>query len=109
MAASETAKRSIIRGCKYQAIARVIQHDEARLSVGKFIRGDLVGVAATRIPRRRTELGARCIADTTLTVRTSGTRLRQRALRGRGERLLPVAEHRAVPQRSPLLAGTGFS
>jgi len=38
MAASETAKRSIIRGCKYQAIARVIQHDEARLSVGKFIR-----------------------------------------------------------------------
>lgn len=38
MAASETAKRTIIRSCKFQPIARVIQHDEARLSVGKFIR-----------------------------------------------------------------------
>ncbi len=28
MAASEVAKRSIIRGCKYQSIARVVQHDE---------------------------------------------------------------------------------
>jgi hypothetical protein len=38
MAASETARRSIVRGCKYQPIARVIQHDEAKLSVGKFFR-----------------------------------------------------------------------
>lgn len=38
MAASETAKRSIVRGCKYQPRARVIQHDEAKSIVSKFIR-----------------------------------------------------------------------
>jgi hypothetical protein len=38
MAASETAKRSVIGGCKYQTLARVFQHDEARAAVGKFIR-----------------------------------------------------------------------
>jgi hypothetical protein len=38
MAASETAKRTIVRGCKYQPIARVVQHDEAKLTVSKFIR-----------------------------------------------------------------------
>lgn len=38
MAASEVAKRSIVRNCKYQPIVRVIQHDEAKLSVAKFIR-----------------------------------------------------------------------
>lgn len=38
MAASETVKRSIVRGCKYQPIARVIQHDEAKVAVSRFIR-----------------------------------------------------------------------
>lgn len=37
MAASETAKRTIVRNCKYQPIARVIQHDEAKAIVSKFI------------------------------------------------------------------------
>src|SRR5438876_804944 len=45
MAASETAKRSIVRGCKYQPIARLIQHDEAKLSVGKFFRAGRVDTA----------------------------------------------------------------
>lgn len=39
MAASEKARRTIVRNCKYQAIARILQHDEAKLAVGKFIRG----------------------------------------------------------------------
>lgn len=38
MAASEQAKRTIVRNCKYQAIARLLQHDEAKAAVGKFIR-----------------------------------------------------------------------
>ena len=38
MAASEQAKRTIIRNCKYQKIARVVQHDEAKLAVSRFLR-----------------------------------------------------------------------
>lgn len=37
MAASETARRTIIRGCKYQPIARVVQHDEARTAISHFV------------------------------------------------------------------------
>jgi hypothetical protein len=38
MAASERAARTIVRGCKYQPIARVVQHDHAKSAVAKFIR-----------------------------------------------------------------------
>lgn len=38
MAASERRRRSIVRDCKYPKIARVLQHKEAKLAVGKFIR-----------------------------------------------------------------------
>lgn len=38
MPASERARRTIVRNCKYPATARVIQHDEAKLAVAKFIR-----------------------------------------------------------------------
>lgn len=38
MAASETAKRTIVRNCKYQPIARIIQHDEAKMILSKFLR-----------------------------------------------------------------------
>lgn len=38
MAASERAGRTIVRNCKYQPIARVVQHDEAKIVVAKFIR-----------------------------------------------------------------------
>ncbi len=37
MAASERARRTIIRGCKFQSLARVMQHDEAKLVVSKSI------------------------------------------------------------------------
>lgn len=37
MAASETARRTIVQKCKYQSTARVIQHDEAKLVVSKYI------------------------------------------------------------------------
>lgn len=38
MAASETAKRTIVQKCKFHAIARVIQHDAAKLAVSTHIR-----------------------------------------------------------------------
>lgn len=37
MAASEKARRTLIRNCKYQSIARVVQHDEAKRSIAKFL------------------------------------------------------------------------
>jgi hypothetical protein len=38
MAASERGRRTIVRGCKYQPIARLVQHDEAKSTVSKFLR-----------------------------------------------------------------------
>lgn len=37
MAASDTKKRTIVRDAKYHAIARVIQHDEAKAIISKFM------------------------------------------------------------------------
>jgi len=60
MAATETAKRTIVRDSKYQPRARVIQHDEARSTVSKFIRdrdADLswLGEEAQRLRDRVTD------------------------------------------------------
>ena len=38
MAATSTSQRSILRNCKYPPIARLIQHNEAKQIVSKFIR-----------------------------------------------------------------------
>jgi len=38
MAASETAKRTIVQKCKYQSLVRIIQHEEAKLEVAKHLR-----------------------------------------------------------------------
>jgi hypothetical protein len=38
MAASDVRRRSIVRGCKYQPIARIVQHDEAKSTISKFLR-----------------------------------------------------------------------
>lgn len=40
MAASSTAQRSIVRSCKYPPIARLVQHNEAKLTIAKFIRSE---------------------------------------------------------------------
>jgi hypothetical protein len=37
MAASEQARRSIIRSCKYRSVARVVQHDEAKAIIAGFL------------------------------------------------------------------------
>lgn len=37
MAASERKRNSILRDAKYQAVARVVQHDEAKAAVARFI------------------------------------------------------------------------
>lgn len=38
--ASEVARRTIVRDCKFRPIARITQHNEAKMAVSKFIRGD---------------------------------------------------------------------
>lgn len=38
MAASERGRRSIVEGCKFRPIARVVQHSEARNIIGTFLR-----------------------------------------------------------------------
>ncbi len=38
MAASEQGRRSIIKGCKYHPIARVIQHSKAKNIIGTYLR-----------------------------------------------------------------------
>src|SRR5216683_2705845 len=37
MSASETAKRTIIRNCKYQPAAKIVQHNQAKLAVSHHI------------------------------------------------------------------------
>ncbi|OYZ90442.1 hypothetical protein [Reyranella sp.] len=37
MSASETAKRTIIRGCKYQPIAKIVQHNRAKAAISHFL------------------------------------------------------------------------
>lgn len=39
MAASETARRTLIRNCKYRPIARITQHNLAKQCLSKFFRG----------------------------------------------------------------------
>jgi hypothetical protein len=46
MAASSQVRRTIIRGCKYQPIARVVQHDEAKIAVSRFIRSGMTDIAS---------------------------------------------------------------
>jgi hypothetical protein len=41
MAATDVARRTILMGCKFRPIARVIQHAEAKLHIGKFLRDGL--------------------------------------------------------------------
>lgn len=53
MAASEVGRRSIVRGCKYQPIARVVQHNEAKQAVGRFIRSGAKAVDELRATVQR--------------------------------------------------------
>lgn len=60
MAGSDVARRSIVRACKYQKTARLLQHQEARLGIGKFVRegGDIASLSA-----RAAQLRERLAAD----------------------------------------------
>ncbi|BAB51924.1 hypothetical protein [Mesorhizobium japonicum] len=40
MSGSALKRRSILIGCKYQSLARVVQHDEAKQNVSKFLRSE---------------------------------------------------------------------
>ena len=46
MAGSERARRAIAQDCKYQARVRVIQHHDAKLAIGKFLRDGASDLAA---------------------------------------------------------------
>lgn len=48
MEASETARRTIVRDCKFRAIARITQHNEAKQSVSRFIRDGHADAATLR-------------------------------------------------------------
>ncbi|WP_374468385.1 hypothetical protein [Phenylobacterium sp.] len=37
MAASDRARRTVVRGCKFRPIARVVQHDEAKLAIASYL------------------------------------------------------------------------
>jgi hypothetical protein len=39
MAASDQARRTVVRGCKYRAIAKIVQHDDAKLTIAKYMLG----------------------------------------------------------------------
>jgi len=45
MAVSDQKRRTILRDCKYPRIARVVQHDDAKETVGEFIRGGCANVS----------------------------------------------------------------
>ncbi len=45
MAGSDLARRSILVGCKYQPIARLVQHDEAKQTLSKFFRSENPDIA----------------------------------------------------------------
>lgn len=51
MAASEQARRSLLRGCKYRPIARVVQHQAAKESIAESLSSGMSGdgVLETRI------------------------------------------------------------
>ena len=53
MASSEQVRRTIVRGCKYQPIARLVQHDEAKQAVAKFIRSNMSDVVSLQAGAQR--------------------------------------------------------
>lgn len=61
MHASEQRKRTLIRDCKYQAIARVIQHDEAKAIITNFIRSKEQDVS--RLTEKATDIRDRWTDD----------------------------------------------
>lgn len=60
MAASDVRRRSILQSCKFPAIARVIQHNEAKLLIGKHLRE---GDGAVDLPHEAASLRSRLADD----------------------------------------------
>jgi hypothetical protein len=48
MAGSSQARRTLVRGCKFQPIARVVQHDDAKMAVSRFIRSGMGDIASLK-------------------------------------------------------------
>jgi hypothetical protein len=48
MCASEVARRGIVQRCRYRAIARVIQHDEAKVAIGRYFQARDPDIEALR-------------------------------------------------------------
>jgi hypothetical protein len=58
MEASQLAARTIARSCKYQPIARVVQHDAAKAATSKLIRDGAMEVFKARSQQLRNRLAA---------------------------------------------------
>ena len=78
MAASEQAKRTIAQSCKYRAIARVVQHDEAKAAISSHMLDGSKGVAGLkeraatiRISSLMTTLRAMLTTTTPITLSSS--------------------------------------
>ena len=61
MEASERARRTILRGCKYPPIAKLLQHDIAKNFISKMLRGD--SPTSDKLSQEATRLKA-MMADT---------------------------------------------
>lgn len=61
MEASERARRTILRGCKYPPIAKLLQHDIAKSFISKMLRGD--SPTSDKLSQEATRLRA-MMADT---------------------------------------------
>lgn len=53
MAASERAKRTILRGCKYRPIAKIVQHNLARRAVTDFLTSGASDIQVLRAEAKR--------------------------------------------------------
>lgn len=58
MAASDQARRTILRTCKYRTIARIVQHDDAKLAISQYmlIGADDPGILEAQADRIRHKL-----------------------------------------------------
>ncbi|MFY7761197.1 hypothetical protein [Aquidulcibacter sp.] len=58
MAATEMGRRTILTACKYQAIARVVQHDAAKMAISRFFRSEnpLITDLASEAQRLRNQM-----------------------------------------------------
>ena len=98
MAASERKRRTIIRGCKFQTLARVMQHDAAKLAISKSLwdgkGNDFLAAESCRIRNRLTD------SDFDRDTNDANADYIERFIKMRDNLALPKADY-AIPSKSP--------